>query len=291
MSDQVSQEFNTQVSLPSGTGITSINGDGTPAQLIVASTGIVVGNAGNTHSIGNTGVLSVAKDGSPPRTGAIVLKPSASVAINEGPNGTYEFDAIGAAGIVSINGDLTAAQVIAAGAGISVTPGPPGTNTIAVIGGAGVISINADATAAQTLSGVQGSIVIDLGAGAHTIEGPTHNTQSAASAGLFVPANAITILAQFVVAKTGLYSYSFTAGLNGIAGMLVDYFILINGLVQVASGSSGYPEFAGQTTGQTGAGVFHLTIGDTFAIGLNHHGAGAATTSIDAIVQIFQIGS
>ncbi len=74
-----------------GSGITSINGDTTAAQVIAAGTGISVTSTGGTTTITNTGG--------------------------------------GGSGITSINGNTTAAQVITAGAGISVTS-TGGTTTI-----------------------------------------------------------------------------------------------------------------------------------------------------------------
>jgi hypothetical protein len=295
LSDQVSQEFNTQFAGGGGAGITTINGDATPAQNIIASTGIVVGNAGANHSIGNTGVLSVAKQGSPPRTGNIVLKPSATVTITEAPNGTYEFDAVGAAGIVSINGDLTAAQILAAGAGISIVAGPAGTHTIAVTGGAGIVSINGDVTAAQTLAGALGIDVVDLGGGGHNILPPgRRNFFASAGGGIAVPnGGGLHVLATSTIGAGagGQYYISWGAGVNGIAAQLLDAGFRVNGVFTPFGNVSGMPEFAGQTCILTGSsvGLVLLAPGDVVDVVVDHHGGGAATTSTAASIAGFKV--
>lgn len=80
---------------PGGSGtLTSINGDGTPAQLLLAGTGIT---------------------------------------IVDGGGGAHTISLSGATGIASINADTTAAQVLSAGFGIGVVDGGGGAHTISVI--------------------------------------------------------------------------------------------------------------------------------------------------------------
>lgn len=81
--------------VPGGSGtVTSINGDGTPAQLLLPGAGIV---------------------------------------IVDGGGGTHTISATAGAAIVSINADTTAAQTLVAGFGISVVNGGGGAHTIAVV--------------------------------------------------------------------------------------------------------------------------------------------------------------
>lgn len=56
-----------------GAGITSINGDGTPAQIIAAGSGITVTDVGNTHTIATTAVQAITTDDVVPNNGTILF--------------------------------------------------------------------------------------------------------------------------------------------------------------------------------------------------------------------------
>lgn len=155
------------INVAGATGLTSINGDATPAQTLAAGAGISVTDVG-----GGSHVIAVIP-GPPP-----------------------------VAGLQSINADVTAAQTLAGTAPIHVADGGGGAHTISAddfagpgtpgvvnapagvatdylardgtfktipAGGAGITSINADVTAAQLVTASLPLHVVDGGGGAHNL--------------------------------------------------------------------------------------------------------------------------
>jgi hypothetical protein len=154
-----------------GGGVTSINGDATPAQTLAAGTGIsVVDGGGGTHTISTNAIQVITTDDVAPNFGTSVffhalVEGAVSPAITTRqtvPDAEFAVDVrnflSGHGGLVTDPGGAAATDYL--GADNTFRPIPAG---------GGITSINGDATAAQTLAST-GLTVTDAGGGAHTVE-------------------------------------------------------------------------------------------------------------------------
>jgi hypothetical protein len=306
----------TLINVAGGSGITQINGDATPHQFIAAVSPLAVVDAANIHTLSVSTFTPVARGVVPASGGGGVnfLRADGSWVPPAG------------AGVTSINGDGTPAQIIAGTLPISIVDAPGNTHTVNVAtfgaaargvvpasgggtvnflradgswtppSGAGITAINGDNTALQTLSPAanSGMVITNPGAGAHTIKGPTSNRVSNGGGATPLPNGVLTVVTGPITipaASSGFWWIFCSAGLHGIAGQLMDAVIRQNGIVLGQSGFAGIVETAGQTlevTGHTGTLIF-ANVGDTFDVAINHHGGGAATTSLVCTIDGFQV--
>jgi hypothetical protein len=335
MSDQVPSQFGPAqidgrklINVGGGAGITSINGDGTAAQVLNPGTGITItpGPPG-TLTIGSAaggGLVSLNGDGTP----AQVLAAGAGISITPGPAGTNTIanTAPATPALTSINGDTTPAQSLVAGANVTITDLGGGSHRIAAAGssGSGITSLNADTTAAQTLTPAGGSpiTVSNLGGGAHNLDitafagGPKGAVPSgsggnaakllsgagtwvdpitsiggtATSNAVPIPNGGVTALVSIVVPSTGGYLVVYSCTINGVAAQLLDVLILQNGTPLVAAGFSGLQELAAQTLGVSGPATGVFAGGDAITLAVNHHGGGAGTTSQNNKITLVKLG-
>lgn len=309
----------------SGTGITTINGDPTVAQTLNAGPGIaIVDGGGGAHTIsalgGGGGLTSINAD----PTAAQTLAAGANISIVDGGGGLHTIAATIPAALTSINGDATPAQLLQAGANITITDLGGGAHRIASTGpGGGITSINADPTAAQTLlSGTSCLTILNGGGGAHTFSianfnGVTpglvpggsganankylsgagtwlnlpgvDNAQTTNPGGVALPNGVLTTVATVAAPVTGGFVAIWGTGVHGIAAQIMDVVIEVNGVVQNGTGFSGILESAGQTLSVAGSTFFVATGGQAVAVRINHHGGGAATTSLATSLFIFTI--
>lgn len=215
MSDQSTTLGNTQYVGAGGAGITTVNGDDTPAQVLAVGAGVSLVNVGPLHTFANTGVLSVQRVSLPARTGAITLSYDGTMSIAESPAGTFVFSVPSGTRVVSFGlAGLPRydAIVIAAGTGITIVEGPNGTYTWNVTATAGVSSFGLSGTPRT------GAIVIAGSASVTVTESPvgTFTFTSASGTGLVsintdgTPAQTITATLPVVITNPG-------AGAHGIS--------------------------------------------------------------------------
>lgn len=304
------------INVAGGSGIVSINGDFNPSQFIAATSPLAVVDVAFVHTFSVTDFTAVARGTVPASGGGAVNFLRA--------DGSWVPPS--SAGISSINGDGTPAQVIAGAAPITIVDAPGNTHTVNVAtfgaaargvvpasgggvvnflradgswvppSGAGIVAINGDNTALQTITPAanSGMVITNPGAGAHTIKGPTSNRVSNGGGATPLPNGVLTAVTGVITipaASSGFWWIFMSAGLHGIAGQLMDAVIRQNGVVLGQSGFAGIVETAGQTlqvTGHTGTLIF-ANVGDTFDVAINHHGGGAATTSLVCTIDGFQV--
>lgn len=305
-----------------GGGVTRINGDPTPHQILAAGPGITIIDGGggvHTFSTAGSGITSINGD----VTAAQHLLAGAGINIlNAGANHT--FSVTFPASLKSINGDTTAAQTLAAGAGVTIVDGGGGLHTISVTPGAGIISINADNTVTQhLLTGTTALTIVDGGGGNHTFSiasfagaaaglvptgsgGDATKYLSGAGTWVKVPGffafqasilggnpvlngpntfGASVVVATLPDAAVHNCLIVYHAGVIGIAGQFLNISLFINGVFQTGSSIGAFPEFTGQTLDLTGTIDEGVKNGDTVAVVMTHHGGGAATLSTISFVQ------
>jgi hypothetical protein len=303
------------ISVAGGAGIVSINGDAAAAQTLLAGSNITITDlGGGAHRISassGAGVTSINGDGAAAQT----IVAGANITVTDLGGGAHRIAAAGGGlgNIVSINTDVTAAQTLAAGPGISIVNGGGGLHTISATGAAGLTSINADTTSAQTLVSLTGALTIaNPGLGVHNFSVFTFNgfasglvpggsgnngnkylggdavwhdpvtSQGAiasAGAGTVLNINTLTSICSLVVPTSGSYIIIYNAGLNGIAGQIMDALVTQNGAPIANSNFSGMVETAAQTLQVCGAAQAILIAGDSIELKIDHHGGGAGTTA------------
>ncbi len=298
------------INIAGGSGITSINGDATPAQFVAGAAPLSVVDAANIHTLNVATFSAVARGVVPASGGGAVnfLRADGSWV----PSGS---------GITTINGDATPAQTIAVVAPVTIinaanvhTIGVDNFTAIArgtvpasgggvvnflradgswVPSGSGVTSINGDGTAAQVIAGINGIDIVDAGA-THSIRPPGfHNFVATLGGGVAVPNGVLTPLASATIGAGagGTYYVGYGAGVNGIAAQILDIVVRVNGALAPEGSHTGILEAAGQTCGASGnAGTLViLAPGDVVDVAVNHHGGGAATTSLPSGVYGFKI--
>lgn len=233
MSDQSPSLGNTTYVGAGGGGIVSINTDTDPAQSLVGGSGITIVDTPGVHTIHNAGVLSFGR--LVPRNGNIVVTPSATVSIVEGPNGTFTFSVPSGVFVTGVgtNAPRTGNVTLVAGSGMSINESPTGTFTFASTGTSGVASFG--------LSGSPrtGAIVIAGSANITVTESPTgtFTIATAGSAGI-VSINADTGAAQTI---TGTLPITITNPGSGSHVVGVNPFTSgTSGIVPSPSGFSGF---------------------------------------------------
>jgi hypothetical protein len=234
-----------------GGNLISINGDVTPAQVLVG-----VGNCIVTDMGGGVHNINV-------------------------PLPIVTF-------VTSINADPTPAQVLAAGAGISIVDGGGGLHTISASVPAAIVSINADTTAAQVLAAGTGITIVDFG-GTHTISATAHQIAQTVSVGDAIPDSTPTAICSVTVPADGFYQVSANVKLTtnpGSGDLLIeiqdDFAVsVVASASRIFDGDALLPQVNCSTGVQAIVGPGH-----TFSIFVTQSSGGPMTTSADLLTSL-----